>query len=494
MPELNDWALVASNLVIVLLIGGATLRHARKDKAVSARPDAGITFIFDGSTLVEQSEAARALLPQLSSGEADWQRFLGVFSKNFPHLEERLGRVGGKGYLAIESSDGSGDRIEAHYWSGLVRIEIQKAAQPPRQEGTTLNTATSTAADLSTDPMWAEDDDRQITWANRAYLALADRHSPPQRIAPWPPARIFDCEEGEVSIAAGRGENGARYRISVAAITGGAVCVAHDITEITSADRSKTAMVNAFGSAFSTLSTGLALFGPDKTLCSFNPALTEVLGLKPELLTHSPTIEGFLGLLRDEAILPEPANYSAWRQTVVAVEAGAEEGSYNEDWTLPDGRTVRVSGRPQASGSCALLFEDISPQLAAARTTRRFNLIWKDALEQSETPLLVLAESGKVLGANAAYCALWGVTPSECESYDGQRLIWGQKTLSRKAIDAFPSRLPTAPQNLALTTPDGAATLLTIRKISGGATVISFTAAENSTTTQDAEKTHKVSA
>ena len=75
-----------------------------------------------------------------------------------------------------------------------------------------------------------------------------------------------------------------------------------------------------------------------------------------------------------------------------------------------------------------------------------------------------------------------------------QRLIWGQKTLSRKAIDALPARLPTAPQNLALTTPDGSATLLSIRKISGGATVISFTAAENSTTTQDAEKTHKVSA
>lgn len=479
MLEISVWVIIAINSGLVgIVVWALLLGRGRKAGTAKLPEDAGAVFLFDGGVLTEMSMAAVSLLPPSNDGRSDWDRFLAVFSKRFPHLEERLSRLGGRGFLAISAADGTGDRMEARYWSGLVRIEIHEGRRDKRVRAGNGGDF-SLVADLAPDPMWMENAGGTITWANAAYLALVDRLAKPGTIPTWPPTRLFETVEGDVTL--GAEEEARRYRLSVREMEDGAACVAHDITEIEAEARNRTAMIGAVGSAFSTLSTGLALFGSDRRLCSFNPALCEVLGVKPELLTHKPTIEGFLGLLRDEKILPEPTNYSAWRQTVVAIEAGAEEGSYNEDWVLPDDRTLRVSGRPQTSGSCALLFEDISPQLAAARMARRLNMIWKDALEQSKTPLLLLADTGKVLAANSAYCSLWGVLPSECESFDGQKWIWRQKSLSREAFDALPNRVPNRHETLPVTGPDGMALRMNIKRISGGASVVSFDTPETET-------------
>ena len=48
----------------------------------------------------------------------------------------------------------------------------------------------------------------------------------------------------------------------------------------------------------------------------------------------------------------------------------ASDGHYAEAWTLPNGLTYRVTGRPHPDGAIAFLIEDITDEISFSRRTK----------------------------------------------------------------------------------------------------------------------------
>jgi PAS domain-containing protein len=158
--------------------------------------------------------------------------------------------------------------------------------------------------------------------------------------------------------------------------------------------------IQTMSATFAHLQIGIAVFDRQNELSLFNPALSQHLGLRPEWLLKKPNLPGFLDRLRDTHILPEPKNYTSWRKIFMKIERSAMKDDYCEDWGLPDGRSLRVVGRPHPSGTVVFLFEDVTVTLAMERRFRAQVSTLKNMLNTATTGLVAFDRSGKVIHLN----------------------------------------------------------------------------------------------
>jgi len=107
-------------------------------------------------------------------------------------------------------------------------------------------------------------------------------------------------------------------------------------------------------------------------------------------------------------MLPEPKNYTSWREQFSAMEQAAKNGTYSEHWDLPDGQTFRVTGRPHPDGAFALFFEDISAEISLTRRFRSEIETGQAVIDHIEDAVVVFSNAGNLVMANTAYSTLWG--------------------------------------------------------------------------------------
>ena len=67
---------------------------------------------------------------------------------------------------------------------------------------------------------------------------------------------------------------------------------------------------------------------------------------------------------------------------------------YREDWELPDGRALRVIGRPHSSGTVVFLFEDVTTTLAMERNYRTEISTYKNTLDTATVGFVVFDRNG----------------------------------------------------------------------------------------------------
>ena len=154
--------------------------------------------------------------------------------------------------------------------------------------------------------------------------------------------------------------------------------------------------MQTMSATFAHLQIGIAVFDVHNELSLFNPALTQHLALRPEWLLKKPNLLGFLDKLRNTHVLPEPKDYTSWRKTFLKIERSAMKDDYNEDWGLPDGRALRVIGRPHPSGTVVFLFEDVTAILAMERRFRSQICTLKTTLNAATTGFIVFDRKGKM--------------------------------------------------------------------------------------------------
>ncbi len=83
-------------------------------------------------------------------------------------------------------------------------------------------------------------------------------------------------------------------------------------------------------------------------------------------------------------------------------------GTYAETWSLPSGRTYRVTGRPHPDGAIAFLFEDISDEIHLTRHFRSELETAQSVLDSLDEAVAVFSTAGTLTMSNAAYADLWG--------------------------------------------------------------------------------------
>ena len=261
--------------------------------------------------------------------------------------------------------------------------------------------------------IWQIDGAGTLSWSNAAFRSEA------AKLGKTGTSLLMDgWEETDAkSIAARRikvGDAPQRwFDVSRAALEKQTLFFATDATPLMQADKIRKDFVKTLGKTFADLSTGLAIFDKNRQLTIFNPALLDMTRLPVDFLSAMPKIEVVLDRLREMRMMPEPKNYATWREQFTAVEDGAKEGTYCENWSLPDGQMLRVTGRPHPDGAFALLFEDITAEISLTRRFRSDIETGQAVLDSLPDAIAVFSGAGTLVISNASYSNLWHPDASE---------------------------------------------------------------------------------
>lgn len=439
--------LVRIGLLLAASIAGAALILAALSRLLNRTPapsdQAGAVlrpavFVFEDGMLCDPSDEAQRLLRHQSLAENDLAAIVANLSRGFPDLGDRLNALGQEGSLRIPGiAPGAQIRLDA--WDGFLRLEIcdQRATGDDlilALERDALEDEVATLRSIAEDapqPIWKVDARGDLVWANRAYLGLADKLRPTQagRDPLWPTTAVFadlqplpDGRDSLVQRAALHlPDVSSPLWFEVTTVRRGAALVhfAVDATGMIAAEAGRQTFIQTLTKTFAHLPIGLAIFDRDRRLALFNPAFLDLTGLPVTFLSSRPLVQTFLDRLRDRNMLPEPKNYTTWRDQVAALEAAAIEGTYCETWTLPGGQVYRVSGRPHPDGAIAFLFEDISEEVMLTRHFRSELDTAQAVIDTLDEGLAVFSPGGTLTMTNAAYHSIWATASVRPEAPSG---------------------------------------------------------------------------
>lgn len=385
--------------------------------------DVEVYSLCDGQ-LIDASFTAQRCLDRITKATDDLARLANHLAQRFDDVSVLLADPRETGDLAATSRDGQ-FQIIREVAGNQVRLEVtsRQTSEPGRrdlhhldadaQELRMLRANTHAAPFL----LWRQTSDGDVIWANDAYLSAATERFGLARVSVWPIPSLFDAiaktrpgSKGlikRVQIMEDRSENNGWFDCHMVEIDGEALCTAFPADEAVQSEARRQEFTQTLTKTFSDLAIGLAIFDRSRRLALFNPAVGDLTSLPIDFLTSRPTLVGFLDQLREKRVMPEPRDYRAWRQSITDLESAAMNGTYSETWSLADGQTYRVTGRPHPDGAMALLFEDISAEMSL---TRRF----RAQLEQSQSiidsldeAVAVFSASGELTFSNAAYKDLW---------------------------------------------------------------------------------------
>lgn len=426
-------AVLCGTVSVLLAVGLIRLwdRHKRGQGRVarSATPMDGqvqpVVFLFRQNLLIDATAPARALLDRVAVPDDDWLRLMQWVGPRFADAPDRLShlpRLGRVELLGRQGQSSAALRLLAEdLGDGLWRVTV---TDPDAQHcGTVIDSMSLQAMEeelellrgaLDQTPMlvWRLDHDDRVTWANAAYLRRAEVRG--EGAIAWPLPKLLDTPRP----VPGAGHGNRRAALEDKGIVSWYDCHSHRIGDqlmmfalpadaAVRAERSLREFVQTLTKTFADLPIGLAIFDQSRKLQLFNPALIDLTRLPTGFLTARPTLFDFLDQLREQRMVPEPKDYRSWRQHMANLESAAATGHHTETWSLPDGQTFRVTGRPHPDGAVAFLFENITSEMSLTRQFRADLLLGAHVLDALDDGIAVFAPDGKLVLDNQIYHDLW---------------------------------------------------------------------------------------
>jgi len=331
-------------------------------------------------------------------------------------------------------------------------------------------------------PAWEEDAVGHIIWYNPAYEALYRRARVGQvstQKALFSKRRMTDTNR--VQIATGPDGAVDWYALTAIASDDATLYHATHITAVVKAEESQRNFVQTLAKTFAHLSIGLAIFDRNRQLALFNPALVDLTDLSAQFLSAKPDLLSFFDQLREKRKMPEPKNYLNWRDEIADVIAAADNGKYEETWSLETGQTYSVKGRPHPDGATAFLIEDISAEMTLTRSFRAELEQAQMMLDKIEDAIAVFSPTGVLTFSNAAFQTLWRIEPdtafADITLQDCAK-IW--KTRARSgadihAIERFISDIGSAdPDDMILRLGDETMFCGMMKPVAAGSTMVRF--------------------
>jgi PAS domain-containing protein len=340
--------------------------------------------------------------------------------------------------------------------------------------------------DASRDLLWQEDDRGQIIWANRAYFELLQSIDAEEDRLVWPIPKLFpepsepapqDGQARRMSLEMPGGARPVWIEITARDFRRGRLLTGRRIDRVVAAETALRDFVQTLSRTFAHLPIGLAIFDKRRELVLFNPALVSLSTLPGDWLSGRPDLFSFLDRLREKQRMPEPKDYQAWRASLGELEQAAKNGTFQEMWSLPNGQTFRVIGRPHADGAVAFLFEDISQEVTLTRKFRGDLDLYQAVVDDVDEALCVFGRDGRAVLANAAYRALWPEAAGAASVAEASRSwqaacdptpLWGE---IRDFVGGYSDRSAWTDRVLLM---DGRCLVCRIAPLRGGASLIGF--------------------
>ncbi|SES77331.1 PAS-domain containing protein [Paracoccus homiensis] len=471
MASYDLWSTVAALVAGTFSVVLAILCIRAYDRLKGRRPQATlgtlsdglqpVIFLFRDRQLVDATGPARSLLDHAGGPDGDWPRLMAWIAPRFPDAARHLSELGARLQIDLTGSEGMGSaalslRAE-DLGEGLVRISVNDPSA--EHAGILVDSLSQQAMEEELDllrraldqtPMlvWRQDADSRITWANAAYLRRAEVMGDGD--LPWPLPRLLESPKP----VPGAGTKTRRASLDDHGVVSWYDCHSHKMGDQTMmfalpadaavrAERSLREFVQTLTKTFADLPIGLAIFDRQRRLQLFNPALIDLTGLPTGFLTARPTLLDFLDQLREHRMVPEPKDYRSWRQQMSNLESAAATGHHVEEWSLPNGRTYRVTGRPHPDGAVAFLFDDITSEIALTRQFRSDLLMGSAVLDRLDDALAVFEPSGKIVLTNQAYRDMW---PSAAGTLTEALAEWKSQGQTGPGLAALEARLQGQPE------------------------------------------------
>ena len=402
------------SLVVIWLLG--VLPARRGDSTVAQGPKE-CHFLFHGDRLVDHV-AGDSFDPGTDDPSvSDWDRVRDWLDFRFPDLPPAPEAIA-PGETQSFNSHLPGDHahLEARASRGGLRLRLCEDPTPSAAQINEIRRARY-AADAVLEamraapyPAWMTNEAGITVWQNTAATALPDADKARMTAELTPPPGTGETLTRRISVpGCGAGVPAAWFDVTVERKPHGQVVFANDVSALVAAEKAQRQFVQTLGKTFADLTTGLAVFDRAKTLAIFNPALIDLTGLQIEFLSARPEIVTFFDMLRDRQVMPEPKNYASWRSQINEMVSAAHGGHYREMWSLANGRSYRVTGRPHPDGAVAFLFEDITFQISETRQHRGEMALRDSLLDHLDEAIAVLSQDRRVIFANRAFGDLLGV-------------------------------------------------------------------------------------
>ena len=419
------WVSLIAGSIAVIGVGVSTYLHRSKTNSRGNTDNEAIAVLLDGDEIADSTREAALLFSRAGFPCPNRESLIATLEPTFANMRSTLDNLDCDPVM-LSATNGSATWLRIAPVGQLVRITVayqttattaQIDSLTESRENTELNDLRAIVQNAPT-MMWRCDEKGQLVWANNAYLAASDAVSSSGLETPTMSDQpLFEgLEEPQVEGAAPRRcalksndpDDVHWYDVTSFQTGDAAFHYATDADSIVRAELAQRKVVRTISQTFAQLSIGLAIFDKRRQLVTFNPALFDMTGLNFEFLSGRPSLDSMLDRLRESRMLPEPKNYASWRDQFRAMEQAAKDGTYLENWDLPDGQTFRVTGRPHPDGAFALLFEDISAEVSLTRRFRTEIETSQAVLDHIEDAVVVFSNAGNLVMANAAYTSLWG--------------------------------------------------------------------------------------
>jgi PAS domain-containing protein len=399
---------------------------SKLDRDLDAREP--LVFLVRNSEVIDASFGAKRILSSTAGPTTDFERLKLYLSLHFDDETALLAPSDAVGDLSQVARDGQ-SQVSRETAGETVRLKVSfvEDRNPNRDDIHSIRALESELSMLRTNTsaapflLWRQNQAGEITWVNRAYLETVRAYCEPGSDLIWPLPRLFpslqplvDATDGEPQRIAVHGKGTTEdtwYDCHITSIGQDILCTAIPADEAVRAENRRREFTQTLTKTFAELAIGLAIFDRSRRLVLFNPALLDLTNLPTDFLTSRPSMVSFLDRLRENRVMPEPRDYRTWRTAIAELEAAAADGTYSETWSLPDGQTYHVTGRPHPDGAVALLLEDISAEMSL---TRRF----RAELEQSQAVLdtvddavALFSPAGQLILSNESYRQLWQTDP-----------------------------------------------------------------------------------
>lgn len=440
-----------------------------------------VCYLFDKGVLQHATEATEDFYP-LDPGLHEWSDLHEKLVEKFTDFPARP-RLHGAGEITLSAEDIEGtEKISISWDSGFSRVKLVSSIRKPQAAETGDQSLLRRISTSLTSPVWQTDLDGTLLWCNRVYKDLNRLAYPDKSFEDQPlfnPALTATSQRVSLRDTATNRKDW--YEVSRTQVDDIYCYQGTCISALVHAEEAQRNFVQTLTKTFAQLSIGLAIFDRKNQLALFNPALVDLTGLRAEFLSARPTLQTFFDRLRETRRMPEPKNYANWRTAIAELISAANDGRYEETWSLDSGQTFRVKGRPHPDGATAFLIEDISAEVSLTRNFRAELELGQSMLDTLDDGIAVFSGSGILTFSNAAYQKLWNVDPessfADMTIYDAI-LDWKRKSapnLMWQEIEDFVRNLgDRQPWSMPLYLSQGARLTCLISPIVAGATLIRF--------------------
>lgn len=428
MAELVEMCLYAFGVVLAIFAGQHFLRKSNSHRSLDFIDDT-LVFLVSNGQILDANFSAKRILARSNGAQTDYDELRLFLSQHFEGSEGLLSPEPHDNDILLQSRDGAMQAVREMV-GDTVRLKVSFIAEGTPSVGDvhtlraiegelrTLRANTAAAPFL----LWRQSSEGEVVWVNQAYLAAAQRVSGMDETN-WPLPVLFPSlqkltmpiasESRRIAAPRFKDEPDTWYDCHISPVGNDILFTAIPADEAVRAENRRREFTQTLTKTFAELAIGLAIFDRSRRLVLFNPALLDLTNLPTDFLTSRPSLIGFLDQLRENRVMPEPRDYRSWRASIAELEAAAADGTYSETWSLPDGQTYHVTGRPHPDGAVALLFEDISAEMSLTRHFRSELEQFQAVIDAFDDAVAVFSAAGETTVMNQAYRQLWQINSEE---------------------------------------------------------------------------------